>query len=102
MLIVSAEQLQAQQLVVTRHKALDLVEYCEWIEGRELRLEVLRREPDGVTVGLAGLCAARLPNVRPQPALAERHERLDGMAHFVGKANDELEVRSRAGLIRGL
>ena len=98
MLIVSAQQLQAQQLVVARHESLNLVEDREGIEGRELRLEVVCGEPDGVTVGLAGLRSARLADVCAQP-FAEGNECLDRMTHLVGEANDELEVAARAGLI---
>ena len=62
MLVVAAEKLQAKQ-VVAGNETLDLVEDGPGIEGGELGLEVVGGEPDGVTVGLAGLRAAALAEV---------------------------------------
>src|ERR1700744_4514492 len=57
MLVVAAQQLQAQQLVISRHEPLNLVEDRKRIKRRKLRLEVVAGEPDSGTVGLSGLPA---------------------------------------------
>ena len=100
MLIVAAEKLKAQQ-VVAGDEALNLVENCERIERAELRFEVVGGEPDGVTVGLAGLCATGLAHVGAN-AFAEGHECANVRAHLVGDADDHLEVSADAGAVAGL
>src|SRR5581483_7881663 len=99
MLIVAAQQLKAQQLVVAGHEALNLIEDGERIEGRKLRLEILRREPHGMPVGFARLRAAGLTDICAQPALSKWNECVNGMSHLVSEPDDQLEIRPRAGLI---
>ena len=62
---------------------------------------MLRGEPDGVAVGLAGLRAAGLAHVGAK-AFAEGDERADVGAHLVGDADDHLEVGADAGAVGGL
>ena len=62
MLIVAAEQLQAEQ-VVAGHEPLNFIENGEGIKGRQLGFEIVGGEPDGVTIRLARLCAAGLAHV---------------------------------------
>ena len=99
-LVVAAEKLQAKQ-IVAGDEALDLVEDREGIEGAELGLEVVGGEPDGVTVGLAGLRAAGLAHVGAE-AFAEGDECLHIRAHLVGDADDHLEVGADAGAVARL
>ena len=89
-LVVAAEKLETQQ-IVAGHEALNLVEDCKRIERAQLRLEVVGGEPDGVTVGLAGLRAAALAHVGAE-AFAEGNERAHVRAHLVGDPHDHLEV----------
>ena len=60
--VVAAEEIEAVELVAG-NEALDLVEDSERIEGAEARLKAVGGEPDGVTVGFPGLCAAGLAEV---------------------------------------
>ena len=55
MLIVAAEELEAEEFVIAGDDALDFVEDGEGVEGRELGFKVVGGEPDGVAVGFSGL-----------------------------------------------
>ncbi len=98
-LVVAGEKLEAQK-VVAGDEALDLVENREGIEGAELWFEIVGGEPDGVTVGLAGLRAAGLAHVGAG-AFAEGDEGVHVGAHLVGDADDHLEVGADAGAVSG-
>src|SRR5580658_5881237 len=101
MLVVAAQQLQTQQFVVTGNQSLNLVEDCERIKWRELRFEVVRGQPNGVTISLAGLRSARLTNICAKAA-AKRNERLHRMTHLVREPNDELEIAACTCLVGSL
>src|SRR5665213_1457174 len=98
-LVVTGEQLQARERVAG-NESLDLVENGHGIEGAEARLKVVRGEPDGMAVGLAGLRAAGLAHISAK-AGAEGNERADIRADFVGEADDHLEVGAHAGAVGG-
>ncbi len=74
--IVAREKIDAIE-GVTGDEALDFVERSERIEGAEPGFEPVGFKPDGVTVGLASLCAARLAKIAGRAALAEGNERAD-------------------------
>src|SRR5271157_6219978 len=59
--------------MVPGNHALDFIENRHGVEGCHLRLQVVRFEPNRVTVRLARLRAARLAHVGMCPA-SERHQ----------------------------
>ena len=52
MLIISAQQLQPQQLPIPRHQTLNLIKYRRWIERAQPRLKMIRGKPDRVPIRL--------------------------------------------------
>jgi hypothetical protein len=99
-LIVAAEELEAEELVVAGDEALDLVEDGEGIEGAGFGLHVVGGHPHAVAIGFAGLRAAGLAEVGAE-AFAEGDEGFDVVAHVAGETNDELEVGAGACLVGG-
>src|SRR5579862_7879713 len=67
MFAVAREQIHARD-VVARYKPLNLVENRHRIQRAQLGLEALHFKPDGMAVGLSGLCSAGLPHIRPYAA----------------------------------
>ena len=74
-LIVARQQVESRD-VVRRHQALNFVEYRDRIEGRHSRFEIMRFEPDRMTIRLARLRAASLPHIRASAA-TEGHQSAD-------------------------
>ncbi len=71
--VVAREKIDAVECVAG-DEPLDFVEDGERIEGTEFGLEAVGFEPDGVTIGLAGLRAARLAEIGGGAAFAERNQ----------------------------
>ena len=99
--IVAAEEIEAVELVAG-DEALNLVEQRERIEGAELRLEAVGREPDGVAVGFARSARRATGRDRPVTPRAEGNQRFDVGAHAAGEANEDFEVGFDAGAVGGL
>ena len=90
--VVAGEEIDAIK-GVTGNEALDFVERSERIEGAEPGFEPVGLKPDGVTVGLAGLHAARLAEIAGGAAFSERNERANIDAHASSEPNDDFKVR---------
>src|SRR5580692_2615695 len=99
--IVSAEEIDSVQCI-SRDEALNLIERRKRIERTKSRLHIVGGEPYRMAVGLAGLCTARLAQIRSDAAAAEGDESADIDAHGAGKAHDDLEVGFDAGAVCGL
>src|SRR6185437_841926 len=83
-------------------EASDFVERGKRIERTEARLKPVGREPYRLAIGFAGLRAARLAQVTANSRFAEVDQRLDGRAHFRGKAHENLKIRLDAGNVGAL
>ncbi len=87
---------------ITRDEALNFVEYGKRIEGAEFRFEAVGFEPDGVTVGLAGLRSARLAQISGDARFAERNQRAHLLANGFSKADDDFEIGFDTGAVQKL
>ena len=86
--------------VIAGNNPLDFIEERIGIERTQLGLKIVRRQPDSMTVGFAGLHAARLSHVRAH-AFAEWDQSVHILSHGVGDADDQLQIGANAGAVCG-
>src|SRR6266403_165217 len=89
-LIVASQQIDSRD-IVSGNDSLNLIKNCNWIKWCQPGLEVMRFEPDGMTVGLTGLRSASLSHVGARSA-AERHKVRQMESHGIRNADDHFKI----------